>query len=208
MNIFKIREKIKAFTLIELLIVVTILSILAAVIFISYTGFLKNSRDGKRKSDLQTIASAYLIHHQETKRWDFNNTELQKILPGTTALAEGDNGDGWYNYIAPPIYTVSISDALFGLNYISSKVRDPLITSDSDTYIENRASQYMKYKCYDSSSAFVGVFLFARLEDENSINAPFSEDSNPDLDKCVYGGGLLKDYLSTTYKMNYAVEVK
>lgn len=48
----------KAFTFIELLVVITIISLLTAIGAVSYSQFLKQSRDGKRKADIEQIRAA------------------------------------------------------------------------------------------------------------------------------------------------------
>ncbi len=48
----------KGFTLIEILVVVTIIVLLTAVAVISYSTFLKQARDAKRKTDLGQISAA------------------------------------------------------------------------------------------------------------------------------------------------------
>lgn len=209
----------KAFTLIELLIVVAIIAILVTLVAFGYANAQKSSRDNKRKSDLQAIGAAYLMHYQETKRWYFNNTELQKIDSTTTAVYEGSNGSGqgWFNYDnAASSYIISMSRALNELGYMNSTPRDPQINSDS-TYSNGSARQYMKYYCYwlnDAGTAVDttvkhGIVLFARLEDAGSIANPYSVNSNPALDKCMVNATTkLLDYRYTNNQMNYALEVK
>lgn len=48
----------KAYTLIEILIVTTIIVLLTAVAVVSYSTFLKQSRDAKRKTDLEQVRAA------------------------------------------------------------------------------------------------------------------------------------------------------
>ena len=48
----------KAFTLVEILVVVTIIALLASTAAISYAQFIKQSRDTKRKTDLEQIRAA------------------------------------------------------------------------------------------------------------------------------------------------------
>jgi prepilin-type N-terminal cleavage/methylation domain-containing protein len=48
-------KKNNAFTLIEILVVATIITLLAAAGIVSYSQFLKQSRDAKRKADLEQI---------------------------------------------------------------------------------------------------------------------------------------------------------
>lgn len=48
----------KGFTLVELLITISIIAVLAAVGLVVYTSVMKQGRDAKRQSDLRTIQSA------------------------------------------------------------------------------------------------------------------------------------------------------
>jgi len=51
-------RKTKAFTLIEILVVATIIGLLTAAAFISYAQLSRQSRDAKRKADLEQIRAA------------------------------------------------------------------------------------------------------------------------------------------------------
>lgn len=51
-------KKNRGFTLIEILVVVTIIGLLTLTAVVTYGAFLKQSRDAKRKADLSQIASA------------------------------------------------------------------------------------------------------------------------------------------------------
>lgn len=53
-----INKKIKAFTLTELVIVITILAILSTIAFVSYTNNISETRDNKRQLDIDTIKIA------------------------------------------------------------------------------------------------------------------------------------------------------
>ena len=59
------RLQTKAFTLVELIVVITILAVLATVWFISMTGYSRDSRDSVRLTDLKSITKAFEI--QKTK---------------------------------------------------------------------------------------------------------------------------------------------
>lgn len=58
---------LKGFTLVELLIVVSIIAVLSVVGLVSYTNFLSNSRDAKRKADLSFIQSSLEQFHADQK---------------------------------------------------------------------------------------------------------------------------------------------
>jgi general secretion pathway protein G len=51
-------KKIKGFTLVELLVVISIIGVLIGLSLSAFTGARKTARDGKRKADLEQIRSA------------------------------------------------------------------------------------------------------------------------------------------------------
>ena len=51
------KQQTKAFTLVELIIVITILAILATIWFMSFQSYTADARDWKRKSDLWELRS-------------------------------------------------------------------------------------------------------------------------------------------------------
>ena len=65
-----IRSK-SGFTIVELLIVIVVIAILAAISVVTYTGIQQRARDSQRKSDLDYIAKAlennYLLHGAYTQ---------------------------------------------------------------------------------------------------------------------------------------------
>lgn len=52
----------KSFTLIEILVVATIIGLLAAAALVSYAQLIKQSRDAKRKTDLEQVRAALEIY--------------------------------------------------------------------------------------------------------------------------------------------------
>lgn len=74
----------KAFTLIELIIVIVILGVLAALISANFISALQKGRDSKRKSDIRAIAQATELYYEENKLYP--DTTLNAII--------GNNGTG------------------------------------------------------------------------------------------------------------------
>ena len=59
----------KGFTLIELLVVISIIAILSTIGLTTFQGVQKSARDGSRKSDLRTLATALEIYNQKNNQY-------------------------------------------------------------------------------------------------------------------------------------------
>ncbi len=58
-------QSTRAFTFIELLVVVTIIAILSAIGLVSFTNANRNARDAKRKADLESIRQALVLYRSD-----------------------------------------------------------------------------------------------------------------------------------------------
>lgn len=65
LNIFFMRNTKSAFTLVELIVVITILAILGTIAFISLQGYSADARNSKRTSDINNIVSKMNIQNTE-----------------------------------------------------------------------------------------------------------------------------------------------
>lgn len=88
------QSSLKSFTLIEILVVATIIGLLASIGSASFTQFTKQSRDARRKADLEQIRSAIEMYRSNNNSYpttvtincssatgitDAQNTYLSKI---------------------------------------------------------------------------------------------------------------------------------
>ncbi len=63
------RQKIKAFTLVELIVVITILAILGTIWFIAYSGYSSQARDSVRVWDLQSMKSSLELYQLDSWKY-------------------------------------------------------------------------------------------------------------------------------------------
>ncbi len=61
----KNKSKNQAFTLIEILVVATIIGILVTVAAVSFANSQKRSRNARRKADLETVRQALVLYRQD-----------------------------------------------------------------------------------------------------------------------------------------------
>lgn len=121
----------KWFTLIELIVVITILSILATVWFISYSSYVVTARDTQRKSDLSII-------NNEIKKVLLNWFNLISLVNTWTI----NNTWSWEFYIWWKNLSLNSSYKAWSINFdylinISNKLFDPKTKNDYVLWIYN-----------------------------------------------------------------------
>lgn len=129
----------RAFTLIELLIVITIIGILAVALIPRLTGGPARARDAQRKSDMQQISTAL----------EFYNTD----------------NNGYPDHVASPLNCVS--GLTLSTSYISAVPSDPNVTAFTTALTgwcgANGAYTYIALNT-DTDPKIEGYLLMANLE--------------------------------------------
>src|SRR5574344_980428 len=114
----------RGFTIVELLIVIVVIGILAAISMVSYTGVQNRARDARRLSDMKTITTAL---------------ERYKIDHGEYPIAVGQTGyGGWEVSHVPKADGKKFLDELIVKGYLDKEIVDPV----------NNGSHYYRYYRY------------------------------------------------------------
>ncbi len=107
----------KSFSLVEILVVVTIISMLASIAAVSYSRFVKQSKDARRKSDIEQIRAAIELYR------NFNGSYPAVVTFGTGSIVDGTPS-----------------------TYMSKVPNDPMSAASSgNTYYYASASPFMDY---------------------------------------------------------------
>ena len=78
--------KKKGFTLVELMIVITVIAILSTIAVVSFTRVQKQARDTKRKSDIRALATALQAYYTEKNQYVVQTPDEANVTVLGTAL--------------------------------------------------------------------------------------------------------------------------
>ncbi|MFS8117632.1 MAG: type II secretion system protein [Microcoleus sp.] len=109
----------RGFTIVELLIVIVVIGILAALVLNSFSGAQQKARDTKRRTDVTAIVKALQV-------WSINN---QKPISQLGGGASNGSGIGWFEYSSltgqSSYAPLSNKDVLVASKLIGTDVREP-----------------------------------------------------------------------------------
>ena len=174
-----LKNRVKGFTIVELLVVIVVIGILAAITMVAYNSAQARTRDSVRMHDLGVIKDALKLHSTYKNSW---------VEAGSGCGYNGDGG-GWFSYTNGSTYTKSISNCLVEAGYLNYDIADP---TGGKTSSPTSGYSYMKDHCGSGSS--LRVFLYAKLETQ-------PQDSTATDGTC-------SSTLDTSYGMNYYIQVK
>lgn len=98
------RTHFPGFTMIELLVVATIMVVLTTVALVSYRNATQNSRNAKRKTDLQTVRQALVLYRSDNGCYPADSTfpamlaTISEYISETPYDPQGSSGSPLYTY--------------------------------------------------------------------------------------------------------------
>jgi prepilin-type N-terminal cleavage/methylation domain-containing protein len=157
----------KGFTLIELMVAITILAVVSSIGFVTYSNSQIAARDGKRKQDLRAISTALELYYQTNKRYP---------CTGSDVWVNSSSGGNWITDIEGNSVTgESCGDTVdkpIDSIYINIMPKDPKNTGGNYPPLQTTSTYtygYRGYKNIGSCSTKKGQFylIAARLENTN-----------------------------------------
>lgn len=160
------------FTIVELLIVIVVIGILAAISIVAYNGIQQRARDANRRSNVDNIAKTIGLVVAEY---------------GRGSLAEGSgcggngNGSGWFvKSVADSLYPKDIKDCLVDAGYSgASKLNDTSgCVGEGGDIPRKWGCRYMVAHC--ETDGVPSAYVFAHLEsggEDPSLMARVCDDA-------------------------------
>jgi general secretion pathway protein G len=175
-------NKQSGFTIVELLIVIVVIAILAAITIVAYNGIQNRARDTDRKADMAALAKALHLY----------NVDNGNYVESGSGCGNGGNGSGYalYDYDGATTTLKSIMQCLVDGKYLSAAVTDPTGVESCGS-LGTACHTYMKATC--TTGSYPGTYLYANLD-----TLP---QTATDTDATCYSAW------DTSYGMNYVIKV-
>ncbi|AHB42069.1 hypothetical protein RAAC3_TM7C00001G0204 [Candidatus Saccharibacteria bacterium RAAC3_TM7_1] len=137
--------KLRGFTIVELLIVVVVIAIMAAITVVAYNGIQQRARDSIRTADLAFLEKSLKLYYADNGNY----------MNAASNCGNG-NGDGYthFDYDGTGV-RIPIMDCFKNGGYITKNVEDPCFNK---TCSGQTKFTYLKYTCG------MGTFLYAHME--------------------------------------------
>lgn len=149
-------KKTHGFTLMEILITITIMSLLGAVAFTSYGALSKSARDSRRKSDIENMKGALEIYKSANGTYPTTNSSWSGIC--ANAGAKTDSGSsGYIPDLAPA--------------YLQKLPHDPKESKKNNNLSLPAACADAGWNCYMYYSNGTEYKLIAHCTPENPVDA-------------------------------------
>lgn len=178
-------QKRSGFTLIELMIAISIIAIIAAIGSITYSQSQKLARDSRRKEDLKQIASAIQLFNADKKRYPCSGAGWVTSADSTWISDSNTVGCGGTG--------TSISPA-----YASSLPKDPLGTDTTTPWLTSGYGYWSINAAWGTGTAVCpqGTYYILVTQLENSSD-PDSLGKQPNQTKTICGNSLTQPVWST-----------
>jgi prepilin-type N-terminal cleavage/methylation domain-containing protein len=89
------------FTLVELLLVISLMSIIATIMFAKFDSVLPDTRDTRRKADLRKTQTALTAYYFRNKSYPQTTANTWYVSDSGAGFGGGTNGGNWIPGLAP-----------------------------------------------------------------------------------------------------------
>jgi prepilin-type N-terminal cleavage/methylation domain-containing protein len=150
-----VKKRQKGFTIVELLIVIVVIGILAAIVIVAFNGVQQRARDTLRKQHANELAKALMMNYATNE--NYINTG------GDTST-----GDGWINGPTSMTTTSSVLGKIREAGYLGgASIKDP----NCFQLEKAGCTGYIKFTCPSPGTA-QRAYILVRLEGVGAVPRP------------------------------------
>jgi len=175
------KKTTSGFTIVELLIVIVVIGILAAITIVAYNGVQARSRDATRKSDLAAAAKAL-----EVRAVDY---ETALYSDDCTSSGANAHNSGWFSQAG-----LALNSGDYGSNSASTCLKNQSNTSTA--FVDPTGAR----SCVSSAPSTCFAYLFCTVSTTTYIFAHLETES------LSLGGLACGSSWASTFGMNYFVK--
>ena len=151
----------KAFTIVELVIVVTIIAILMTIMIVVYQGAQKSARDSIRKNDVSTLAKSINVFATQNGTWTPTNCgDTTNTLAGYVNYAYGVNN--------------TIMTCLKNFDSTNKQISDPsgcvTLTDTAAACKQAMRGAYATYNCISTDGTYWVVAKLENVTNQTALN--------------------------------------
>ena len=157
----KSRIRANGFTIVELLIVIVVIAILAAISIVAYNGIQERARDSQRKSDLSAIAKAMSLY--KVDHGGFPSTAYG------CSSGIGGSGSGWFNVVYSGT-AKSVGKCLVDDGKLSEELKDEQITGCTGATADT-CHAYMVCVSGNGNDAFIMANLETQAQSSSATDS-------------------------------------
>ena len=153
------------FTLIELMVVISIIGLLSSIILASLNAARAKARDIRRMQDLNQIRTAMFLYYDTNKNWIETGSGCGYSSDGSLG---NSTGNGFFNYTSVT-YPKSIVQCLIDASALSTEIIDPT-GGRSESNPTNNIYAYMKCHCNTPRKVYIYAKLETKAQDATALN--------------------------------------
>ena len=162
----------RGFTIVELLIVIVVIAVLAAISVVAFRGIQERARDTQRAQDVKTIAKALELYYADNGRFPNSYCGSNCPTPKKINSSWATTSDGSWNVLESQLVP----------KYISKLPRDPRASESTNSAIEGGQNyDYVRFggRCASTTDRAMITYRFESKDQRTEITG--GECSDPFL---------------------------